>query len=172
MANTYQLIASNTLTGTTATLTFSSIPATYTDLVLRVSARTARTSNATQQFRCYVNGDAGSTIYSDTYLYGDGATATSTRDSTINILTLGYMSTNAATSNTFGSAELYFPSYTSSNNKPLSSFSAQETNATTAYITAAAGLIRTSSAISSISLKADDSWVSGSSFFLYGIKSS
>ena len=38
-ANTYTLISSNVLASSAATVTFSSIPATYTDLVLRVSAR-------------------------------------------------------------------------------------------------------------------------------------
>ena len=39
-ANTYTLISSNVLGSSAASVTFSSIPATYTDLVLRVSART------------------------------------------------------------------------------------------------------------------------------------
>ena len=40
MATTYTLITSQTLASSAASVTFSSIPSTYTDLVLRVSART------------------------------------------------------------------------------------------------------------------------------------
>ena len=39
MPATYTLIASNTLSSAAASVTFSAIPATYTDLVLRYSAR-------------------------------------------------------------------------------------------------------------------------------------
>jgi hypothetical protein len=38
MANTYTLIASNTLGASAASVTFSAIPSTYTDLVVRYSA--------------------------------------------------------------------------------------------------------------------------------------
>lgn len=172
MANTYTLIASNTLTGTTASVTFSSIPSTYSDLVLRVSARTDRVSTLdylTVQF----NSDTA-TNYSRIFLYGSGSVAGSLVDSSKSNIDTVYIDGASATTSTFANAEIYIPSYNSTSNKPLSAFGAQENNATAAYVSATAGLYRGSSAISSIYLYSSNSasFVSGSSFFLYGISNS
>ena len=75
MANTYTLISSNTLTSSAASVTFSSIPATYTDLVLRISARSDRVST-TDRLRLTFNSDTA-TNYSNITLVGDGAAASS-----------------------------------------------------------------------------------------------
>jgi hypothetical protein len=173
MANTYVLIASNTLSSSAASVTFSSIPGTYTDLVLRISGRTdyAATSG---EFWLQFNGNS-STLYSNTFVYGNGTTAGSDRASSSD---RGFiLETNNAndTSNTFSSSEIYIPSYTASQNKPYSNFGTGEQNstaATTGYNRGAnAGLFRSTSAITSITMSNyNGNWVSGSSFFLYGIK--
>lgn len=171
MANTYTLIASNTLGSSAASVTFSSIPATYTDLVVRISAR-ADTGDTFQNLRVQINGNTG-TVYSNTRLEGNGATASSARNSNASFLASGEVDGSTATSNTFASIEMYFPSYAASINKPISTFAAQENNTTTAYIRGIAGLFSSTTAISSIQFKpVADNFVSGSSFFLYGIKNS
>ena len=71
MANTYVLIASNTLGSSASQVQFSSIPQTYRDLVLRISARQG-TGNASVWARInvlYNNDDSNSTDYSNTRLY-------------------------------------------------------------------------------------------------------
>lgn len=179
MANTYTLIASNTLSSSAASVTFSSIPSTYTDLVVRVSAR----NNDTQTWghlHFQLNGDTTST-YSYTYLAGNGSTAFSATSGN-NSSTRSYYSVNGstATANTFGSAEIYIPSYTASQNKPIGTFGVNETNSSTAgdaNIAVTADLWRNTAAITSITIGASsnfstESFVSGSSFFLYGIKNS
>ena len=75
MPATYEPIATTTLGATATTITFSSIPATYTDLRLVFVFTTA----ASGQVRYRVNGDTG-TNYSRTYLYGDGTTAASAQN--------------------------------------------------------------------------------------------
>jgi len=75
MASTYTPIATTTLGSAAASYTFSSIPSTYTDLVVIVSATTV--SDA-QDMSIQFNGDTG-TNYSNTSLVGNGSTATSTR---------------------------------------------------------------------------------------------
>ena len=71
MAVTYTPITSNTLTSATASVTFSSISGTYTDLVLVVSAQSASTNvDLAMRF----NSDSG-TNYSNTRLYGTGSAA-------------------------------------------------------------------------------------------------
>jgi len=71
---TYTLIASSTLTASTSDLTFSSIPATYTDLVLVLT----KTSTLSASPLIYINGDYGNN-YSETFLRGDGSAANSGR---------------------------------------------------------------------------------------------
>jgi hypothetical protein len=105
---------------------------------------------------------------------GNGATADSQNSSGATELSLATsIPGTAATSNTFGNMEIYIPSYTVSQNKPLSNFSVQETNATTAYIRSDAMLFRSTSAISSLTIDANTfNFAIGSSFYLYGIKNS
>lgn len=74
---TYALIASNTLGSATASVTFSSIPATFTDLVLVISGLV---SNNTYGIWLQANTDTG-TNYSWTSLSGNGTAAASTRQS-------------------------------------------------------------------------------------------
>ena len=79
--NTYVPIATQTLGSAAASVTFSSIPATYTDLVLVVSAFPSSTAAGHYTQIQIGNGsvDTGSN-YSDTALLGDGSTASSYRD--------------------------------------------------------------------------------------------
>jgi len=169
MPATYTLISSNVLTTTTASVTFSAIPATYTDLVLRISGRGNR-ANTTDEWRMTING-LSTTIYSDTIMYGSGTSATSSRLSNGTIVRDGAINAATSTSNTFSSLELYIPSYTVSQSKPFSYFGVTEINAaTTNSIDAAAYLWRDNGAISTLVLtNASGSWVADSSFYLYGI---
>ena len=74
--NTYDAIATQTLSSAAASVTFSSIAGTYTDLVLVTSIRKS-TTGVSAYLRA--NNDSG-TNYSTTYLYGSGTSAISTRD--------------------------------------------------------------------------------------------
>ena len=172
MATTYTLINSNVLSSSAASINFSSIPATYTDLVLRISARTAQaTTNA--NLKVILNADTA-TNYSETHLSGDGATASSSQGSA-RAFSYYYAVANgdSMTANSFGSFELYIPSYTVSQSKPIGSFGARENNASSALLLATASLFRSNPAISEITaLPGFGSFVAGSSFYLYGIKNS
>jgi hypothetical protein len=81
---------------------------------------------------------------------------------------------STSTSNTFGMSEHYFINYAGSTNKIVSDFSVSEGNSSTyPGIAATAGLWRNTNAITSISFTpsgAVNGFVSGSSFYLYGIK--
>ena len=67
--STYVALATETLSGTATNVTFSSIPATYRDLILVIDG-TASASNTTVIFR--LNGDTGSN-YSYVWMYGTGS---------------------------------------------------------------------------------------------------
>lgn len=172
MPVTYNLIASNTLSSSAASVTFSAIPSTYTDLVLRVSSRS---DNATiyETMKITYNNNT-SAIYSTTRLIDDSSgTVTSTRQTGRTNFNDPYNSGTSATSNTFSSVEIYVPSYTVSQNKPISVFAVGENNATDAAISVRANLFSSTAAISSIEIaNFSGNFVSGSSFFLYGIKNS
>ena len=173
MANTYTLISSNVLASSAASVTFSAIPSTYTDLVIRYSGRTDRTG-IPGYLKMTFNGT--SSVYSDTGLNGNGATASSNRNTAQADFQIYYMhDSDGATANTFGSAEIYIPNYAGSSYKPVSAFGVGENNATTAYIGADASLFSSTAAITSIALaevQASRNWLAGSSFYLYGIKNS
>ena len=172
---TYTLIASNTLSSSAASVTFSSIPNTYTDLVLKYSARQTGTSDVQDSIQIGVNGAPSGTSFSTTRLRGNGSAASSNRSSNSSNYNLEQGATAGGNvANTFAQGEIYIPSYTASQNKPASSFTAHEDNASLAYLRANASLWRSTSAITSLvlQLESGQNFISGSSFFLYGIKNS
>ena len=173
MASTYQLITSTTLGASATSVTLSSIPSTYTDLVVRISARTDRGTTSTG-IRLTFNGSSAAN-YSYTYVLGNGSAASSSFTSNNTLATFGSANAATSTANTFSSHELYIPSYNASQNKPFSSFNAFENNTTAAEVSAYANLWSNTSAISSITFTqagSGTSFVTGSSFYLYGVKNS
>ena len=174
MANTYQLIASNTLSSAAASVTLSSIPGTYTDLLLRITTRVDRAIVGAHNCRLTVNGSSTSD-YSQTNLAEFGVTINSTRASAEAFITTP-STANSSTANTFSSNEFYFPNYAGSTSKTLSVFDVIENNSTANFesqISVKAGLRSNTAAITSITLDTNGyNYLSGSSFFLYGIKNS
>jgi hypothetical protein len=163
---TYIKIASTTVGASpVATVTFSSIPATYTDLVLKVSGR-SNYASGTSALLIAVNGL--SSVYTARYLLGTGAAASSGSI----VQYLGELDVSTNTASTFSSHDIYLPNYsTTAASKSYSVDSASENNATTAYASLIAGAITTgASAISSITLsQSAGSFVQYSTFTLYGI---
>lgn len=174
MATTYTLISSTTLTGTSSQIDFTSIPATYTDLVLKISGRMSDTGQSFPRIR--FNDDTANN-YSDTVIQYDSfnAAVNSLRDSNNSYIARMIEDNATNTSSTFSNQEIYIPSYQVSANKPLSVLFAREQNASTTdnAIGAIAGLWRNTAAITKISIiPISTTYASGSSFYLYGIKNS
>jgi len=173
MANTYTLINSVTVgSGGASSVTFSSIPQTYTDLKIVISARDARSDAAVSNINFNFNNVGAGTNYSGNYIYGSGSGVTaSTAGISGGAVAFGTAAINTA--NTFGNAEVYIPNYTSSNYKSLSSDSVSENNATAGYDLLLAGLWSNTSAINSIIITPLYSpFAEYSTFYLYGIKNS
>ena len=171
---TYVALAKTVLTGSQTDVTFSSIPSTYTDLVV---LGTARRDGGTYYPNVYVELNATASSYSGTIAFGNNTTPTSANYSAGTSLSYQYMAGASNTSNTFSSFELYFPNYAGSTNKPISATTAVENNSSTnsQYMVAhAAQLWSNTAAINSIRLYSGsgNNFVSGSSFYLYGIKNS
>ncbi len=174
MPSTYTLISSNVLSSSAASVTFSAIPSTYTDLVLRGSARTSITGQTFDNLTLKFNGSGG-TAYSYIRLRGSGSAASSSIGSGVAEINFFAAADAAdATANTFSNFEIYVPSYAVAQFHPVGSFQVQEDNATAANITTTAGLWSSASAITSMTFASVNAanFVSGSSFYLYGIKNS
>jgi hypothetical protein len=179
MANTYTLIASTTLSTAAAPVNFTSIPGTYTDLILRYSVRDD-VSTSVDYIYIQFNANTGTsqTVYSYTNLRSNGATASSGRGNNVYTPNDNRFNFSTTTANTFTSGEMYIPSYTSAANKIVSSVSAFEDNSTTAYLDTSAGQYLSSSAVTSIRINRVGGsggtilFEAGSSFYLYGIKNS
>lgn len=78
MPATYEPIATQTLGSAAASVTFSSIPATYTDLVVIIDGE-GTSPSASQDVTFRFNGETAATNYSQTYLRGTGSVAQSGR---------------------------------------------------------------------------------------------
>ncbi len=165
-----QIIQHIELTGTQANIDFTSIPQTFTDLLLVYSLRTNLSGFAYDDTSVRFNSDSGNN-YSNRQLVSVNGSVSSGGASGQNN-TLAPESTGAsATSNTFGSGQIYIANYTSSNAKSVSTEGVTETNSTATVMMINAGLWNSSSAITSIRIYSRNatSFVSGSSATLYGI---
>ena len=164
-------IYTQTASGSAQTISFNNIPQHFTDLRLVISSRSA--VNSTQDYIAMrFNGISAGSLYSDTRLEGNGSSASSTRDTSVSEIYFAWVSPGAtATANTFGSCDVYIPNYTSANFKSVLIDGVNENNTST--VTAlglTAGLFRSTSAISSLSLShGNANFVANSTFSLYGI---
>jgi hypothetical protein len=167
MPNTYTLISSVTVgAGGASSIDFTSIPSTYTDLILKVSARNSSTGANNLLFTF----NSSTSSFTMRQLYGTGSSAAST---TTPARFAGQYTGTDMTASTFASTEIYIPNYAGSNNKSYSIDDTTENNATTSYATLTAGLWSNTSALTSITFAlTGGSLAQYSTAYLYGIKNS
>jgi hypothetical protein len=164
MAVTHKLIETVTVgSGGAASIEFTSIPQTYTDLLIVLSVQ--NTASAVDIFGKF---NTLSTGFTNRHLYGNGFSAISGNNS------IGYFgAASPSSSNTFGNTAIYIPNYAGSTNKSFSSDSVTENDATSAYGFFVAGLWSNTSAITSIEFYPNAYlWSEYSSASLYGINNS
>jgi len=160
--NTYVALNKVTVSGTsTNTITFNSISSTYTDLVVVASAGATATGCGISY---QVNGDTSS-IYSVTALRGNGATASSFRQTGNNQVVVSNVSEPPTTG--AGTYIINFQNYSNTNTYKTS---ISRGNAAAAGVDTFVGLWRSTAAITSITLLiSGGNYNSGSTFSLYGI---
>jgi hypothetical protein len=160
MPRTYEPIATQTLGTASSTVTFSSIPQTYTDLIFSCNYSV----NGTYNLFIRVNGDTGNN-YGTTGLDGYSTSARSYRNTSQPWMNLGF----SDVANQRQSAILHFMNYS---NSTTNKTALSRQNSATAYVLLAVGLWQNTSAITSISFNtlAAEVFASGSTFTLYGIK--
>lgn len=162
--NTYEAIATQTLGSATNTVTFSSIPSTYTDLVLIANTIIASVSGF-PECSLRFNSDTG-TNYSNTYLLGTGSSAASGRGTSYTYADCGYLAANSSNPNT-RIINIMNYSNTTTNKTVISRGSSVNGGQVIAYV----NLWRNTAAINSITIfTQSDNYTAGSTFSLYGIQ--
>jgi hypothetical protein len=160
--NTYEAIATQTLGSAAASVTFSSIPSTFTDLVFVVNAMGA---SASQYQRLQVNGDTGSN-YSRTGLAATGSSVYSYRDT--NLTTFAFVGQSTLSTTPSNTAIVNLQNY--SNTTTYKTFLARIGNAVDGS-EVTVGLWRSTAAINSVVFSPNTgNYSTGSTFSLYGIK--
>lgn len=119
--------------GGSASIEFTSIPDTATDLIILLSGRGTNGSIGSEVL-IRLNGDAG-TNYAYRYFRGSGsAVNTSAIVSGADSAYGGYINGDGSTANVFGNQTIYIPNYTAATNKYISVDTVSENNATAAWI--------------------------------------
>jgi hypothetical protein len=167
MANTFVKIQTVTVgSGGAATIDFTSIPQTYTDLKLVTSARHTEAS-VSNDILIAINSSTSN--FTARRAYGSGSGVGSDTTARVVGVTVGA----SATASVFGNNEAYFPNYTSANFKAFSADTTGENNATLNFSFIIGNLWSSTSAITSITLTANGgNFVQYTTATLYGIKSS
>ena len=158
---TYTLISSNTLGSAAASVTFSSIPSTYTDLILVANLNGSGNANIFVR----VNGDSG-TNYSNTMLSANGSAASSSRNTSSDSMFM--INSGSSLNAQWGTFIQYFMDYSNATtNKTTIARFGTGSGEVTANVT----LWRNTAAITSIEVRTStNSYVAGSTFKLYGIE--
>jgi len=165
--STYTPIATTTL-GSAGTITFSSIPSTYTDLVIVLNGNGSRVAG-TDDTGLRLNSDSGSN-YSETLLQGNGTTASSSRASGVNVM---FQNTNFRIGGTTGARSTIIYQFMNYANTTTYKTVIARSNVSDFNVTATVGLWRSTAAINTIYLYnyTSANFTAGTTATLYGIAS-
>jgi len=167
MAATYTPIASITLGTASTTVTFSSIPQTYTDLIVVASVGNATTSS---NMLIRFNSDTASN-YSQTTLAGDGsgAVASNRYSGATNISPIEREEISDI-ANTYSVSTININNYSNTTTYKSTLSRSSTPNSSSPGTDVQAGLWRSTAAITSITLLVNTgSFITNSTFNLYGI---
>lgn len=163
MALTYDVIASTTLSSPTSTITFSSIPNTYTDLRLILTG-TASAGGTAPRFR--LNNDS-SALYNSTIFAGSGSSNSAAREVSVTQVSLAQATNWDATTPQLRIVDIM--SYASANFKTLFTIECSDLNGS-GSLCYCSYLYRSTTAISSINLFLNaNNYAAGTTATLYGI---
>ena len=169
MAHTYKLISSVTVgSGGSANMEFTSIPSTYTDLVIKISSRSNNASTFAHHVR--FNSDSGAN-YSWRNMYGYNSGKYTDYDGAATYAWAGYSNNSSLTTSAFSNTDIYISNYAGSKHKSVSSDAGMETNAGTGVSVGLGGAFwKSTAAITSIIiLPSVGNYAEHSTAYLYGI---
>jgi hypothetical protein len=166
----YESIATVNGTGSSGTITFSSIPSTYQHLQLRVISR--GTASANDAYFARFNSDTGGNYYQIHVLYGTGSAAGAFASGTsATLIQLSDIVGSSSTASTYAAQVTDILDYSNTNKyKTVRTLYGFDTNGA-GTVALSSGLWMSTSAISSIVLTTSSgNFATNSSFALYGIK--
>jgi hypothetical protein len=167
VTSSYASIATANGTGSSAVITFSSIPATYTHLQIRNIGRSTSTGTT---ISIRANGDTASN-YAFHYIYGDGATTGAAGFATQTSMQIAYTTSSSSLADSYGVNVIDILDYANTNKyKTLRVLSGVDVNGSGGYVQLSSGLWQSSSAITSITLTNSTNYTTATQFALYGIK--
>ena len=154
--------------GGAANIQFTSIPQTYTDLKILVSAKD-NGSGDINNMNISFNGSTSNLLYRSLYTFGSTAASDTASNGFVGFTT---QSGSGVTSN-FNNMEIYIPNYTAARNKPINIDGVSEKNAATGVgLSIVANQWSNSAAITSVTLTpTTQSWVQYTTAYLYGVTS-
>jgi hypothetical protein len=170
--SSYESIASATGTGSSGTITFSSIPSTYKHLQIRGLARSTEAAGTSNLYIKSFNSDAG-TNYAHHRLTGNGSIVTANGQATQSDIILGQVPAASSSANLACVFIIDILDYASTSKyKTIRAFAGQDTNnAFNGQVGLYSGLWQSTSALTALSLSLDGgSFNTISTFALYGIK--
>ena len=161
-----KLISTQTLGTAAASIEFTSIPQTFTDLLILSSCRIT-TGGASTSLLLTFNSQTANRSSRNLVGLTDSGTAIS---GTSTAMRGGRANNSGATANTFSNSSLYIPNYAGSTQKSASVDGTSENNGAEGYLDIVANLWADTAAITSIQLAANsENLVAGSTISLYGI---
>jgi hypothetical protein len=168
-AGAFEQIATVFGTGSSGTITFSSIPATYKHLQIRVSAR-SNDDNAISNLRMTMNGDSAAN-YSWHFMQGFGSGQWSSAGSSTSLIALRDI-LSGTSGNIPGSLIIDLVDYADTNKfKTVRALAGLSNGTTQNQVSLISGNYRSTTAVSSLTLSiAAGSFITASRFSLYGIK--
>lgn len=174
MATTFNKIATVDVgSGGASSIDFTSIPSTYVDLCIKVSARRSDTSEGYLSLR--FNANSGSN-YSNRTIRGTGTSISTSTDASTSFLDFWVIDGTGYTANTFASTDIYIPQYTSSLNKSVIAENVSENDSSTTYMQLTSGIWAQTTAINQVTLYAagapSGTFAQHTTATLYGIKNS
>ena len=162
-------IQSYVATGSSGTITFSSIPATWNHLQIRGLVHSTRTAGTDAGFTMTVNSDAGAN-YSYHRLIGDGTSATANGTANASTFYNDDITADNGNSSTYTAFVIDILNYANTNMyKTIRSLHGFDKNGS-GQIKLLSGSWRNTNAITSMTFVTDNFFKAGSSIALYGVK--
>jgi hypothetical protein len=162
------LIEAKTVSVAVSSVSFTTIPQTYTDLKILISGRNSYTSTGIE-----VTFNSTSSGYNSRRLYGGGTGNMATDTFGTTYVSNTSITDSSQTALIFGNGEIYIPNYANTSiNKIVSIDGTSENNGTSSYYMFTNSIWSNTSAINTVTIKADTGNLEvGTKVYLYGITS-
>jgi hypothetical protein len=177
MSTTYKQIGTAQVVGSggAANITFSDIPSTFTDLIIKISGRDNRSGQILDDIRFIVNNNTTG-IYTMTRIAAFPTSGIFSGTSGTNVAEAGagFVTADSATTSIFGNSEFYIPNYAGNTIKSASVDGVSENNAGVSGLVFNAVIMNTTAPITSVRLQpfglGATAFYEHTTAYIYGVK--